>query len=420
MGAYFSTFTSESKPQNDSPTNCNNVNNVPVPKTEIEILLSEELSKLNSNASDDPALFEEIESVQFEEIDHFNVDLHKLQASLEGLKYHETFGACDTYQMVRAKTPRFVISKRKIDETVNHHYFGSPSYYDVYGHHGLNDEIKIILISYISSDISDIILQYCGDGELLFSAKMYSSGYMTLSTTTLVIGDALTIDCTYSEKSGKHDSIKMNDKYDKRFHMYLVWIANELSQYEQGIFRSWLFNFHAFMRYEMSGQQRPQRRSICVVGECLVSMDSGLKRARDIRAGDRVQTSDGKLVRVVCTVTQRIGDMMRICRIGNCYVTPEHPIRKVGTAEWKIPLKEFGCTDMYVDVVNNFVLESEHHVVVDHVECITLAHMFEDPVVKHKIWGTQVVCNFLQCFPSYPDVVIDGTMQVEYLLQQGN
>eukprot|EP01084_Bolivina_argentea_P166592 289203_1 len=113
----------------------------------------------------------------------------------------------------------------------------------------------------------------------------------------------------------------MNDKYNKKLHMYMAWICKELSQWDQSqIMRLWLFNFDAFMRFEISDRQRPPPPSICVLGQCLVLMDSGFKRARDIRSGDFVKTSNGTSVRVICTVTQRIDEMMKICKIGNCYI----------------------------------------------------------------------------------------------------
>ncbi len=97
----------------------------------------------------------------------------------------------------------------------------------------------------------------------------------------------------------------------------------------------------------------------------------------------------------------------------------DSPIR-IGSSEWLIPYDVVGCIEMYVDEVNNFVLESEHCVIVDGVECITLGHMFSDPVVSHPVWGTKVICQFLESLPSYPNVVIDDSLAVavEYLLQK--
>eukprot|EP01083_Nonionella_stella_P175145 609049_1 len=237
------------------------------------------------------------------------------------------------------------------------------------------------------------------------------------------VADALTITSTCSEKSGSGCVIKVGQQYNKRLLMYVAWIIHTISSTQSRfggrIFWRVSFNYYAFMRYEILGEERPppkKRENVCIVGDCLVLMASGVKAAKDIRAGDMVQTSNGCLAEVMCTVTQRIEDVIQICKIGECYVTPEHPIRMSGSNEWIVPYEVVGCMEMYVDQINNFVLKSEHHVIVDNVECITLGHGFEDPVVKHPVWGTEVVSRFLESFPSFPDVVINDRLRVKYLI----
>ena len=54
------------------------------------------------------------------------------------------------------------------------------------------------------------------------------------------------------------------------------------------------------------------------------------KRARDIRVGEFVKTSDGGSVEVMCTITQRMNDVNDICEISEgLYITLEHPIRNI-------------------------------------------------------------------------------------------
>ena len=66
----------------------------------------------------------------------------------------------------------------------------------------------------------------------------------------------------------------------------------------------------------------------------------------------------------------------------------------------------YDVNEMYIKMINNFILEetSLHHVLVGDIECITLSHMFEDPVVKHPIWGSQIIHQYLKSLPSYPNV----------------
>ena len=43
--------------------------------------------------------------------------------------------------------------------------------------------------------------------------------------------------------------------------------------------------------------------------------------------------------------------------------------------------------------------------VVDGVECITLAHEMRSPaVLRHPVWGTKIVHDHLKQQPGYPDV----------------
>ena len=37
--------------------------------------------------------------------------------------------------------------------------------------------------------------------------------------------------------------------------------------------------------------------------------------------------------------------------------------------------------------------------------------MFDDPIVKHKIWGSKVICDYLKTMPLYPNVIIHGALK---------
>ena len=133
------------------------------------------------------------------------------------------------------KNPVICNPNDKENETDTEYYWGSrPMYYFVYGsNHKIKQTLSLSIFN--SLDLIDIILQFCGDGELLFLMKKTTSGGMTLSTTTLSIdGDAFIISSTYSEKTGQSGFIKLSDKYDKKLYMYLGWIIYELSQWQYG------------------------------------------------------------------------------------------------------------------------------------------------------------------------------------------
>eukprot|EP01083_Nonionella_stella_P089168 248773_1 len=398
-----------------------NPNSPRIYSTEIMTLLSE----LNSNPSD---------TREFKIIKRQGINTQKLLESLEEIKDDETFKQFETYQMVMEHMPLYVLSKEPIGGELESDWnMQWPEYYEVYGADtDIKDKTKDVLLSFFTPVIADIVMQYCGDNALLFSCKMGRSGACsTLTTTTLIIGDALEIYSTYSEKSGRSNGFKLNKKYDKQLHLYLGWLVSVL-QYDNNWGKEWdcrhhrvfrnidinnKFAFRAFVRFEILEKPRPPpREHICVLGDCLVQMNCGKKPAKDIRAGDMVRTANGKVTKVMCTVAQKINDVMKMCNIGQCCITQEHPIRNIGSDEWMMPYDVVESVEMYVDQVNNFILESGHCVIVDDVECVTLGHMLSDPAVKHPVWGTQVVCEFLKSFPTYPDVVIDNSLAVQYLL----
>ena len=387
---------------------------------------------------------------EYKETDRKEIDSKKLIASLSKFKDDERFKKYNTYDLIYRNMPSFVIIKQRTNDPNARNYYphGPAKYYDVYKS---NDKMKENIMSIMSQkynypkDIILIILLYLPDTELLFCIKKQRLGAMTLSTDEITVGDkALFISDTYSEKRGRSGHIKLNNnKYDKKIFMYIGCIINELSSYEFRILSFFSFNFNQFMFYEIEGNQRPppKKSTYCIYGNCLIkSWDCAnnkeiFKQARDIRAGDIIVTSNGKLVKVICSVTQIINDIIDICQVGEnglCLITPEHPYREICNQcnlkerekekvkkkeneqrEWKIPYKERQCIKMFVDQVNNFILESnsEHHVVIDNIECITLGHMFDDPIVKHDIWGTNVICQFLQSMQTYPNVIVHGTLK---------
>ena len=301
---------------------------------EIDHEISRLLSELNENDSNISS------SDEFKQLTRYEIDTPKFQQSLESMRNDETFKKYNTYNIVMQNMPSFVASKKKEKD----YRPGSPIYFFVYA---AIDKIQLqqTLISlsiFDSLDLIDIILQYCGDGELLFAVKKTVSGrYMTLSTTTLSIdGDNFIISSTYS-KAGWSGFVKLSDKYDKKLYMYLGYIIHNLSKNRDcKLSRGVMFHLDEFMRYEIEGNPRPPRpsRTVCIGGDCLILMGDGSeKRARDIKAGEFVKTSDGKEAQVICTITQRINDMIDICKITEgLYITPEHPIRdKYG--KWIIP-----------------------------------------------------------------------------------
>lgn len=43
----------------------------------------------------------------------------------------------------------------------------------------------------------------------------------------------------------------------------------------------------------------------------------------------------------------------------------------------------------------NFVLESEHVMIINNVECVTLGHNFKGDVIEHAYFGSQLIIDDL-------------------------
>ena len=101
-----------------------------------------------------------------------------------------------------------------------------------------------------------------------------------------------------------------------------------------------------------------------------------------------------------------------------CRVTVEHPVRwpdfrayvssdssNPNDCMWSLPTTFSVPEPMMVETLCNFVLDRHHSVLVGHVQCITLGHNFSHPSVKHPVWGTDMVVNFLRRQNGFPLVI---------------
>lgn len=80
---------------------------------------------------------------------------------------------------------------------------------------------------------------------------------------------------------------------------------------------------------------------------------------------------------------------------GGLKVTPYHPVRQDG--KWHFPC-DLGIPEILpCHAVYSFVLDNNHVMIINGVECITLAHGFkDDPVVEHPYFGTDAVLEDLR------------------------
>jgi len=135
----------------------------------------------------------------------------------------------------------------------------------------------------------------------------------------------------------------------------------------------------------------------CFAGGCAVATPTGLQTIGTLERGSLVLTPSGKSVKVSCVVVSR-------CHRGTAFfsefpeglrITPYHPVRSNGL--WMFPQDLHPVYEAPCSYVYNLVVEDEHIVLVNGVECVTLGHGFTDSaVIQHDYLGTHKVVDDLR------------------------
>jgi len=149
-------------------------------------------------------------------------------------------------------------------------------------------------------------------------------------------------------------------------------------------------NEHTYRPVDMSIYNNPSNG--CFDGECTVLMADGqVKRAKEVSKDDLVSSGEGKAARVLCVVKMECenGRARMVELEGGLIITPWHPVRM--DKKWCFPNEVGKVVDRWCQAVYNFVLDSEHVMVINDVECVTLGHGFEGDVVQHPYYGTERV-----------------------------
>lgn len=142
-----------------------------------------------------------------------------------------------------------------------------------------------------------------------------------------------------------------------------------------------------------------QPSGICFDGSCEVLMfDKSTKLVQDIVKGDEVITPNNCKATVRCvikTITTNGIENLVMFEDG-LLITKWHPVRING--EWKFPGNICRASERTCPAVYSFLLETddEHVIIINNIECITLAHNIDVPVAKHKYFGTNEIIYDLE------------------------
>ncbi|CAF1241599.1 unnamed protein product [Didymodactylos carnosus] len=141
---------------------------------------------------------------------------------------------------------------------------------------------------------------------------------------------------------------------------------------------------------------------VCIWDGCIVTMSDGRPRfVKNIRRGDIIW-GGAKVVCVVKSVCKNSQAEMIQFENG-LVISPWHPIRLNGK-HWHFPCEVGGFTRSIVleaKEVYNFVLDSQHTMIVNGIECATLGHYFKGEVIEHGYYGTEHVIKDLKALAGW-------------------
>ncbi len=132
----------------------------------------------------------------------------------------------------------------------------------------------------------------------------------------------------------------------------------------------------------------------CFGPECDVKMADGtIKKMKDIKRGDifKTPTSEASVISVVKIKTDALLEMVYMKGL---VITPYHPVRIEG--KWYFPIERESANLYDYDYIYNIVLDQDHIMIVNDIECVTLGHGFEEPTVQHDYFGKKIIDDLMK------------------------
>jgi len=141
----------------------------------------------------------------------------------------------------------------------------------------------------------------------------------------------------------------------------------------------------------------------CFHGDGFIRLGNGSETyVKDVQIGTSLKTPNG-IAKVICVLKMKVPDSIAdLVKINDMYITPWHPV--IGPDNnWIFPTDHpDGNRDSYeCDYVYNFVLDSNHIVIINNIQCCTLAHNFKGDIIEHDFFGTYKVIDDLIKMPGW-------------------
>jgi len=140
----------------------------------------------------------------------------------------------------------------------------------------------------------------------------------------------------------------------------------------------------------------------CFHGDNLVKMADGSQRLmKELGPGDQVWTPQGAAsIKTFVTMNHGSTTSLMMSKVGDCILTPYHPYLD-GYSHWVLGADTVGQELYPTGTIYNLVLDKGHIISVGGIRACTLAHGFQDPVVKHEFFGTAAVIECLSRCDGY-------------------
>lgn len=137
----------------------------------------------------------------------------------------------------------------------------------------------------------------------------------------------------------------------------------------------------------------------CFAEGCIVATPNGFAHVEDLKIGDYVRSFYGNDVKITHILkTRTMTPVPAIKFSSGLIITPNHPIFNIfENREWQFPkdVKNVQAIDICVDFYD-FVIDSDHVIVVNGVPCITLGHnITNNSVLEHDYLGSNLVIDDL-------------------------
>ena len=126
------------------------------------------------------------------------------------------------------------------------------------------------------------------------------------------------------------------------------------------------------------------------------------KRIQDLKPGDQVMTPIGPATVRFLLEASTYEKTQSFCQVTpGLLITKYHPIRNPITGEWEFPANMYPVLELPILTVLNLILDRGHVVIVDGIECCTMAHGFKGPVIEHEFFGTNRVIEAMSRQPGF-------------------